>query len=39
MTDSEVYLLEMIGLIAGVLVAYKIYELIDDIRLDAIVFE
>lgn len=39
MTDSEVYLLEMIGLIAGVLVAYKIYELIDDIRLSAIVFE
>ncbi len=39
MTDSEVYLLEMFGLIAGVLVAYKIYELIDDIRLGAIVFE
>ena len=34
MTDSEVYLLEMIGLIAGLLVAYK-----NDIRLGAIVFE
>ena len=36
MNENELYLLRLIGLVIGLLIAYKVYSFIDDIRLGAI---
>ena len=36
MNESELYILGLIGLIVGLLMAYKVYSFIDDVRLGAI---
>lgn len=36
MNENELYILRLIGLIVGLLIAYKVYSFIDDLRLDAI---
>ncbi len=39
MTDTQIFLLQLIGIIAGMLIAYNIYAFIDDIKRGAIEFE
>ena len=36
MNESELYILGLIGFVVGLLIAYKLYSFVDDIRLGTI---